>query len=108
MRSVIHVNFKDDDWHCLFVMRFRMKKVLMDQRKTVDQCICICSVYALNLDEKLLYFSTLIKLCVRCLSNEPSERPSVEDEIWNLQLQLKSRLHRTKIPTEIQSPIQGI
>lgn len=28
---------------------------------------------------------TLIELCVRCLSDEPSERPSVEDLIWNLQ-----------------------
>ncbi|PIN06545.1 Serine/threonine protein kinase [Handroanthus impetiginosus] len=28
---------------------------------------------------------TLIELCIRCLSNEPSERPSVEDVLWNLQ-----------------------
>ncbi|KAL7120235.1 hypothetical protein ACP275_02G110400 [Erythranthe tilingii] len=28
---------------------------------------------------------TLIELCIRCLSNEPSERPSIEDVIWNLQ-----------------------
>lgn len=28
---------------------------------------------------------TLIELCVRCLSKEPYERPSVEDVIWNLQ-----------------------
>ncbi|KAG8391050.1 hypothetical protein BUALT_Bualt01G0147600 [Buddleja alternifolia] len=33
-------------------------------------------------DESL---NTLIELCVRCLSNDPSERPSVEDIIWNLQ-----------------------
>lgn len=28
---------------------------------------------------------TLIELCIRCLSNELHERPSVEDVIWNLQ-----------------------
>ncbi|XP_016476293.1 putative inactive leucine-rich repeat receptor-like protein kinase At3g03770 [Nicotiana tabacum] len=28
---------------------------------------------------------TLIELCIRCLSDEPSQRPSVEDLIWNLQ-----------------------
>lgn len=28
---------------------------------------------------------TLMELCIRCLSDEPSQRPSVEDLIWNLQ-----------------------
>ncbi|KAK6163127.1 hypothetical protein DH2020_002968 [Rehmannia glutinosa] len=28
---------------------------------------------------------TLIELCIRCLSKQPSERPSVGDVIWNLQ-----------------------
>ncbi|KAJ8573024.1 hypothetical protein K7X08_009535 [Anisodus acutangulus] len=28
---------------------------------------------------------TLMELCIRCLSDESSERPSVEDLIWNLQ-----------------------
>ncbi|KAF3667015.1 putative inactive leucine-rich repeat receptor-like protein kinase [Capsicum annuum] len=28
---------------------------------------------------------TLMELCIRCLSGEPSQRPSVEDLIWNLQ-----------------------
>ncbi|XP_049378061.1 probable inactive leucine-rich repeat receptor-like protein kinase At3g03770 [Solanum stenotomum] len=28
---------------------------------------------------------TLMELCIKCLSDEPSQRPSVEDLIWNLQ-----------------------
>ncbi|KAL6327358.1 hypothetical protein AAG906_018960 [Vitis piasezkii] len=28
---------------------------------------------------------TLMEICIRCLHNEPSERPSVEDVLWNLQ-----------------------
>ena len=27
----------------------------------------------------------LMEICLRCLHNEPSERPSVEDVLWNLQ-----------------------
>lgn len=28
---------------------------------------------------------TAIEICFRCLSKEPSDRPSVEDVLWNLQ-----------------------
>lgn len=28
---------------------------------------------------------TMIEICVRCLLNEPAERPSIEDILWNLQ-----------------------
>ncbi|KAJ7982480.1 Protein kinase [Quillaja saponaria] len=28
---------------------------------------------------------TMMEICVRCLSNEPTQRPSVEDVLWNLQ-----------------------
>lgn len=28
---------------------------------------------------------TMMELCVRCLGNEPRNRPSVEDVLWNLQ-----------------------
>ncbi|KAJ4720507.1 Protein kinase [Melia azedarach] len=28
---------------------------------------------------------TMMELCLRCLSNEPTDRPSVEDVLWNLQ-----------------------
>lgn len=34
------------------------------------------------LDESL---KTVMEICVRCLSKEPTERPSVEDVLWNLQ-----------------------
>ncbi|KAK4256483.1 hypothetical protein QN277_009336 [Acacia crassicarpa] len=27
----------------------------------------------------------VMELCVRCVSEDPSERPSVEDALWNLQ-----------------------
>ncbi|KAH6794277.1 Leucine-rich repeat protein kinase family protein [Perilla frutescens var. hirtella] len=39
---------------------------------------------------------TLMELCLRCLSNEPHERPSVEDVIWNLQFaaQVQDTWHR--------------
>ncbi|KAI4323697.1 hypothetical protein L6164_023282 [Bauhinia variegata] len=33
-------------------------------------------------DESL---KTVMEICVRCLSGEPSDRPSVEDVLWNLQ-----------------------
>nr|XP_004306433.2 PREDICTED: probable inactive leucine-rich repeat receptor-like protein kinase At3g03770 [Fragaria vesca subsp. vesca] len=33
-------------------------------------------------DESL---KTMMEICVRCLSNEPTDRPSVEDILWNLQ-----------------------
>ncbi|XP_039139340.1 LOW QUALITY PROTEIN: probable inactive leucine-rich repeat receptor-like protein kinase At3g03770 [Dioscorea cayenensis subsp. rotundata] len=33
-------------------------------------------------DESL---KTVMEICVRCLSREPTERPSVEDVLWNLQ-----------------------
>jgi len=28
---------------------------------------------------------TVIEICIRCLSKEPTDRPSVEDVLWNLQ-----------------------
>lgn len=28
---------------------------------------------------------TVMGICIRCLHNEPNERPSVEDVLWNLQ-----------------------
>jgi len=33
-------------------------------------------------DESLM---TMMEICVRCLSGDPTERPSVEDILWNLQ-----------------------
>ncbi|KAL1561857.1 putative inactive leucine-rich repeat receptor-like protein kinase [Salvia divinorum] len=39
---------------------------------------------------------TLMELCLRCLSNELHERPSVEDAVWNLQFaaQVEDTWHR--------------
>lgn len=39
---------------------------------------------------------TLMELCLRCLSHEPHERPTVEDIIWNLQFaaQVQDTWHR--------------
>lgn len=34
------------------------------------------------LDQSL---KTMMEVCVRCLRKDPSERPSVEDVLWNLQ-----------------------
>ncbi|XP_077247737.1 leucine-rich repeat protein kinase family protein isoform X2 [Tasmannia lanceolata] len=34
------------------------------------------------LDESL---KTVMEICIRCLSKEPTERPSIEDVLWNLQ-----------------------
>ncbi|XP_058084692.1 probable inactive leucine-rich repeat receptor-like protein kinase At3g03770 isoform X2 [Magnolia sinica] len=34
------------------------------------------------LDESL---KTVMEICIRCLSKEPAERPSIEDVLWNLQ-----------------------
>ncbi|GMY23530.1 probable inactive leucine-rich repeat receptor-like protein kinase At3g03770 [Fagus crenata] len=28
---------------------------------------------------------TMMEICIRCLSSEPTDRPSVEDVLWNLQ-----------------------
>ncbi|KAL2478133.1 putative inactive leucine-rich repeat receptor-like protein kinase [Forsythia ovata] len=52
---------------------------------------------------------TVIELCVRCLSDEPSERPSVEDVIWNLQFaaQVQDPRHQD-CNSNTGSPIQGI
>ncbi|KAJ8760203.1 hypothetical protein K2173_011059 [Erythroxylum novogranatense] len=33
-------------------------------------------------DESL---KTMMEICLRCLSDEPKDRPSVEDVLWNLQ-----------------------
>lgn len=33
-------------------------------------------------DESL---KTMMEICVRCLSKEPTDRPSVDDILWNLQ-----------------------
>ncbi|XP_068649711.1 probable inactive leucine-rich repeat receptor-like protein kinase At3g03770 [Aristolochia californica] len=33
-------------------------------------------------DESL---KTVMQICIRCLSNEPTERPSIEDVLWNMQ-----------------------
>lgn len=33
-------------------------------------------------DESL---KTMMEICVRCLSNEPADRPSIEDILWTLQ-----------------------
>lgn len=33
-------------------------------------------------DESL---KTVMEICVRCLSEDPTDRPSVEDVLWNLQ-----------------------
>lgn len=33
-------------------------------------------------DESL---KTMMEICVRCLSNEPVDRPSIEDILWTLQ-----------------------
>ncbi|XXG73960.1 hypothetical protein AAC387_Pa07g2802 [Persea americana] len=40
------------------------------------------AVQGTSLDESL---KTVMEICVRCLSKEPTERPSVEDVLWNLQ-----------------------
>ncbi|KAK4476679.1 hypothetical protein RD792_015839 [Penstemon davidsonii] len=57
-------------------------------------------------DESL---KTLIELCIRCLSNEPVERPSVEDIIWNLQFaaQVQDSWHREPNSNQ-ESPINQL
>lgn len=49
---------------------------------------------------------TLIELCVGCLSNELSERPSVEDLIWNLQF--AAQVQASQHHSNTESPIQDI
>jgi len=39
------------------------------------------AVYKECSDESLM---TMMEICVRCLSDDPTERPSVEDILWNL------------------------
>ncbi|XP_042476659.1 probable inactive leucine-rich repeat receptor-like protein kinase At3g03770 [Macadamia integrifolia] len=48
-----------------------------DQRSIID----------LEVRKACLYESlkTVTEICIRCLSKEPTERPSVEDVLWNLQ-----------------------
>nr|GMC82959.1 probable inactive leucine-rich repeat receptor-like protein kinase At3g03770 [Ipomoea batatas] len=47
------------------------------RRSIVDPAVCKeCSDHSLK---------TVMELCLRCLSNEQSDSPSVEDVIWNLQ-----------------------
>ncbi|XP_043701392.1 probable inactive leucine-rich repeat receptor-like protein kinase At3g03770 isoform X2 [Telopea speciosissima] len=49
----------------------------VDQRSIID----------LEVRKACLYESlkTVIEICIRCLSKEPTERPSVEDVLWNMQ-----------------------
>ncbi|KAK7313726.1 hypothetical protein VNO77_38921 [Canavalia gladiata] len=62
LKDLLHVSIKTDD---------------IARRSIVDPVVHKeCS------DESLM---TMMEICVRCLSNEPSDRPSVEDILWNLQ-----------------------
>ena len=47
------------------------------RRNIVDPAIL--STYS---DESL---RTMMEICIRCLHNNPPDRPSVEDVLWNLQ-----------------------
>lgn len=47
------------------------------RRSIVDQAVSRACC-----DESL---KTVMEICMRCLSKEPSQRPSVEDVLWNLQ-----------------------
>lgn len=51
---------------------------------------------------------TLMELCLRCLSHEPHERPTVEDIIWNLQFaaQVQDTWHRDSTSNH-NSPFPG-
>ncbi|XP_027356809.1 probable inactive leucine-rich repeat receptor-like protein kinase At3g03770 [Abrus precatorius] len=62
LKDLLHVSIKTDD---------------IARRSIVDPVVHKeCS------DESLM---TMMDICVRCLSSEPNERPSVEDILWNLQ-----------------------
>lgn len=41
---------------------------------------------------------TVMELCVKCLSSEPTARPSIEDIIWNLQFatQVQHSIHKSQ------------
>ena len=47
------------------------------RRSIIDQ-----AVHKQCSDESL---KTMMEICVRCLSNEPTDRPSIEDILWTLQ-----------------------
>lgn len=48
---------------------------------------------------------TLMEICIRCLHNEPSERPSVGDVLWNLQFAAQVQdSWRGEPQTSLQSP----
>lgn len=40
------------------------------------------AVNKICLDQSL---KTMMEICVRCLLNDPEDRPSIEDVLWNLQ-----------------------
>ncbi|XP_045800462.1 probable inactive leucine-rich repeat receptor-like protein kinase At3g03770 [Trifolium pratense] len=62
LKDLLHVSIKTDD---------------IARRSIVDPFVHKeCS------DESLM---KMMEICVRCLSSEPNERPSVEDILWNLQ-----------------------
>lgn len=48
---------------------------------------------------------TLMEICIRCLHNEASERPSVEDVLWNLHFAAQVQdSWRGEIHNNIHSP----
>lgn len=49
---------------------------------------------------------TMMEICVRCLSNEQTDRPSVEDILWNLQYAAQVQdSGREDSPNNQESPI---
>lgn len=52
-------------------------------------------------------FTTMAEICSRCLANDPLERPSVEDMLWNLQFaaQVQDALHSSEgSPVSLSQP----
>ena len=49
---------------------------------TVRRSIVDPAIHNAYSDESL---KTMIEICIRCLLNNPEDRPSIEDVLWNLQ-----------------------
>lgn len=51
---------------------------------------------------------TMMEICVRCLSNEQTDRPSVEDILWNLQYAAQVQdIGRVDSPDNQEPPISS-
>lgn len=51
---------------------------------------------------------TMMEICVRCLSNEQTDRPSIEDILWNLQYAAQVQdTGRVDSPDNQESPISS-